>query len=48
MSKHKPWNLEIYRGFDSDFNEDQLLVNHPIREFTRTLCNWYWIQKISK
>lgn len=33
MSKHKPWNLEIYRGFDSDFKEDQLLVNQPIREF---------------
>jgi len=33
MSKHKPWNLEIYRGFDSDFKEDQLLLNQPIREF---------------
>lgn len=33
MSKHKPWNLEIYRDFDSDFTEDQLLVNRPIREF---------------
>jgi len=33
MSKHKPWNIEIYRGFDSDFTEDQLLVNRPIREF---------------
>lgn len=33
MSKQKPWNIEIYRGFDSDFREEQLLVNTPIREF---------------
>jgi|GEM_PF-989144 len=33
---NKPWNLEIYRGFDSSFTEDQLLINRPIREFLDT------------
>lgn len=35
MSKHKsrPWNLELFRGFDENFSEDQLLINNPIREF---------------
>jgi hypothetical protein len=33
MSKNKPWNLEIYRGFSGSFNEDQLLINNPIRDF---------------
>ncbi len=31
--KQKPWNLEIYRGFDSEFKEEQLLLNYPIQEF---------------
>jgi hypothetical protein len=33
MSKNRAWNLEIYRGFDSEFSEDQLLLNQPIRDF---------------
>jgi hypothetical protein len=33
MSKQRPWNVEIYRGFDSNFKEEHLLVNVPIREF---------------
>lgn len=33
MSKNRAWNLEIYREFDSEFSEDQLLVNRSIRDF---------------
>ncbi len=33
MSKQRSWNVEIFRGFDSDFKEEHLLVNGPIREF---------------